>query len=139
GVGGGGRYDRLIEQLGGRSTPGIGWAAGLERILLAAPEQPTAPELVDLLVTVADRGNRTARLAAFVIAREARRAGLAAQLELTGRSLKSALKHAARIEARYVAIVSDGEQTSLRDMSSGDQTELASGAVIAAILRGHRL
>ena len=139
GVGGGGRYDRLIEQLGGQSTPGIGWAAGVERILLSAPETPTAPELVDLLVTVADRENRAAHLAAFVIAREARRAGLAAQLELTGRSLKSALKHADRIEARYVAIVNDGEQTSLRDMSSGEQRELTTGAVIAAILRGNRL
>ncbi len=43
GVGGGGRYDRLIEQLGGQSTPGMGWAAGIERILLAAPEQPARP------------------------------------------------------------------------------------------------
>jgi histidyl-tRNA synthetase len=139
GVGGGGRYDRLIEQLGGQSTPGMGWAAGLERILLAAPEQPNAPDVVDVLVTVADRESRDAHSAAFVIAREARRAGLAAQLELTGRSLKSALKHADRIEARYVAIVSDAEQTSLKDMSSGEQKELATGAVIAAILRGNRL
>lgn len=139
GVGGGGRYDRLIEQLGGHPTPGIGWAAGVERILLAAPEQPTATDLVDLLVTVADRESRSGHLAAFEIAREARRAGLAAQLELTGRSLKSALKHADRIQARYVAIVNDGEQASLKDMSSGEQQELASGAVIASILRGHRL
>ncbi len=139
GVGGGGRYDRLIEQLGGQPTPGIGWAAGLERILLAAPEQPTAADAVDLLVTISDRDNRGAHLAAFEVAREARRAGLAAQLELTGRSLKSALKHADRIEARYVAIVNDGEQASLKDMSSGEQVELAAGAVIAAILRGHRL
>jgi histidyl-tRNA synthetase len=139
GVGGGGRYDRLIEQLGGQSTPGIGWAAGLERILLAAPEQPVAADLVDLLVTVADRESREAHQAAFVIAHEARRAGLAAQLELTGRSLKSALKHADRIQARYVAIVNDGEQTSLKDMSSSEQKELATGAVIAAILRGHGL
>jgi histidyl-tRNA synthetase len=139
GVGGGGRYDRLIEQLGGHSTPGIGWAAGLERILLAAPEPPTAPELVDLLVTVSNRESPEAHLAAFVIAREARRAGLAAQLELTGRSLKSALKHADRIEARYVAIVNDGESAGLKDMSSGDQMELTPGAVIATILRGHRL
>jgi histidyl-tRNA synthetase len=139
GVGGGGRYDRLIEQLGGQSTAGIGWAAGLERILLAAPEQPVAADVVDVLVTVADRESRDAHDAAFVIAHEARRAGLAAQLELTGRSLKSALKHADRIQARYVAIVNDGEQTSLKDMSSGEQKELASGAVIAAILRGHSL
>jgi histidyl-tRNA synthetase len=139
GVGGGGRYDRLIEQLGGQPTPGIGWAAGLERILLAAPEQPTAPEIVDVLVTVADRENRTAHRAAFELAREARRAGLAAQLELSGRSLKSALKHADRIAARYVAIVNDGEQTSLKDMTSGEQGEMAIGAAIAAILRGHPL
>ncbi|HWE58784.1 MAG TPA: histidine--tRNA ligase [Solirubrobacteraceae bacterium] len=139
GVGGGGRYDRLIEQLGGQSTAGMGWAAGLERILLAAPEQPNAPDVVDVLVTVADRERRDAHSAAFVIAREARRAGLAAQLELTGRSLKSALKHADRIEARYVAIVNDAEHTSLKDMSSGEQKELATGAAIAAILRGNRL
>ena len=139
GVGGGGRYDRLIEQLGGQSTPGMGWAAGLERILLAAPEQPNAPDVVDVLVTVADRESRDAHSAAFVIAREARRAGLAAQLELTGRSLKSALKHADRIEARYVAIVDDAEHTGLKDMSSGEQKQLATGAVIAAILRGNRL
>ncbi len=139
GVGGGGRYDRLIEQLGGQPTPGIGWAAGLERILLAAPEQPTAPEIVDVLVTVADRENRSAHRAAFELAREARRAGLAAQLELSGRSLKSALKHADRIAARYVAIVNDGEQTSLKDMTSGEQGEMAISAAIAAILRGHRL
>jgi histidyl-tRNA synthetase len=136
GVGGGGRYDRLIEQIGGKPTPGIGFAAGVERILLAAPEQPTAPDPVDLLVTVADREDRASHLRGFELAREARRAGLAAQLELTGRSLKSALKHADRIDARYVAIVNDGDQTSLKEMGSGEQKELATGAVIAAILRG---
>src|ERR1700722_20794532 len=58
GVGGGGRYDRLIEQLGGHPTPGIGFAAGVERILLAAPEQPTAKDVAHLLVI---RGNRDGR------------------------------------------------------------------------------
>jgi histidyl-tRNA synthetase len=139
GVGGGGRYDRLIEQLGGQPTPGIGWAAGVERILLAAPAPPAAAELVDLLVTVAAPDAPAARPVAFEIAREARRAGLAAQLELTGRSLKSALKHADRLQARYVAIVNDGATTTLRDMAAGEQRELASSAVVAAILRGSRL
>lgn len=139
GVGGGGRYDRLIEQLGGQATPGIGWAAGVERILLAAPVMPAAAELVDLLVTVAERDSRPARAVAFEIAREARRAGLAAQLELTGRSLKSALKHADRLKARYVAIVNDADTAQLRDMTGGQQHELAGGAVVAAILRGSRL
>jgi histidyl-tRNA synthetase len=139
GVGGGGRYDRLIEQLGGHPTPGIGFAAGIERILLAGTEQPTANDVVDLLVMVANRDVRDAHLAAFELAREARRAGLSAQLELYGRSIKSAVKHADRIDARYVAIVNDGEQSSLKDMESGDQRELARGAVIPAILRGSRL
>jgi histidyl-tRNA synthetase len=138
GVGGGGRYDRLIEQIGGKSTPGVGFAAGVERILLAASEQPVAPNVVDLLVTRADRGQPASQGAAFDLASEARRAGLAAQLELYGRSLKSALTHADRIGARYVAIVSDSE-TSLKDMESGEQRELATNAVIAAILRSNRV
>ena len=86
GVGGGGRYDGLIELLDGPPTPACGWAAGVERMLLAARELPPAPELVDLFVALAER--RTARRTAFELAREARRAGLQAQLELAGRSLQ---------------------------------------------------
>jgi histidyl-tRNA synthetase len=139
GVGGGGRYDRLIEQLGGQPTPGIGFAAGVERILLAGAEQPIAPDLVDLLVVVADRSDEIAGMAGFELAREARRAGLAAQFELYGRSLKSALKHADRIDARYVAIVTDQQSATLKDMESGEQHELEIAGVIATILRGSRL
>ena len=138
-MGGGGRYDRLIEQLGGQPTPGIGFAAGIERILLAGAEQPIAPDPVDLLVVVADREDRTAAVAGFELAREARQAGLAAQLELTGRSLKSALKHADRINARYVAIVNDQKSATLKEMDSGEQHDLKATGVIATILRGSRL
>ncbi len=138
-VGGGGRYDRLIEQIGGRATPGVGWAAGVERILLSAAEQPITPQIVDLLVVVADRENRRDYAAAFDLARDARVAGLAAQLELTGRSLKAAMKHADRLKARYVAIVNDMEQSSLKDMDSGEQYELANDRVIPTILRGNPL
>ena len=136
GVGGGGRYDGLFEQLGGRPTPGVGWAAGVERILLSAIEFPVAADVCDLFVAVADA---PASRAAFDIANEARRAGLSAQLELAGRSLKGQLKHADRLGARYVAIVSDDEQASLRNMESGDQNEIERGAVVAAVLRGDRL
>jgi histidyl-tRNA synthetase len=136
GVGGGGRYDRLIEQLDGPPTPGIGWAAGVERMLLAAGDLPISPNLVDLYVAVAAPG---ASAQAFQLTREARRAGLRAQLELTGRSLKGQLKHADRLGARYVAIVGDGETTGLKDMESGEQHELAPSDVIPTILRGSRL
>jgi histidyl-tRNA synthetase len=138
GVGGGGRYDRLIEQLGGRRTPGVGWAAGVERILIAGAEQPVAPEPVDLFVALARRDSASATVA-FELAREARRAGLAAQLELAGRSVKGQLKHADRLGARYVALVGENGGVSLKEMASGEQSELETNAVIPAILRGSRL
>jgi histidyl-tRNA synthetase len=139
GVGGGGRYDRLIGQLGGHDTPACGWAAGVERILLSGIRPPIAPDPVDLFVALGAGNAPSATAVGFVLAREARQAGLAAQLDLTGRSLKSALKHADRIGARYVAIVDDEAHTGLKEMSSGEQQELAPGSVIATILRGHHL
>src|SRR5205085_4505348 len=96
GVGGGGRYDRLIEQLDGPRTPACGWAAGVERMILASPELPVPPELVDLYVALA--GDEWAVIG-FTLSESARRAGLQAQLELAGRSLKGQLKHADRIGA----------------------------------------
>jgi histidyl-tRNA synthetase len=134
GVGGGGRYDRLIEQLEGSPTPGSGWAAGVERMLLAAGQPPIAPNLVDLFVAIApDADGR----AAFALAADARRAGLAAQLELAGRSLRGQLRQADRIGARYVAII--GDPITLREMDSGEQREIPLEAIIPTILRGSRL
>jgi len=78
---------------------------------------------------------------AFALARDARRAGLKAQLELAGRSLKGQLRQADRIGARYVAVVSDGPSApvSLRDMAAGEDLETAFQNVIPTILRGSRL
>jgi histidyl-tRNA synthetase len=139
GVGGGGRYDRLIEQLGGRPTPATGWAAGAERMLMAAGDLAIPAEYVDLYVALAEpHGARVG----FELAREARRAGLQAQLELSGRSLKGQLKHADRIRARYVAIVGNGApgpNVSLKNMESGEQHDTSPGNVIPTILRGSRL
>jgi histidyl-tRNA synthetase len=135
GVGGGGRYDRLIEQLDGSATPASGWAAGVERMLLAAGELPVQAELVDLFIALPDADGIRG---AFTLAREARRAGLQAQLELTGRSLRGQLRHAGRIGARYVAIVGQ-EGTSLKNMESGEQREMPWHDVIPTILRGSRL
>jgi histidyl-tRNA synthetase len=136
GVGGGGRYDRLIEELGGPATSANGWAAGIERMLLAAGEMPIAAEPVDLFVALAQGdGSRDG----FELSREARRAGLTAQLELAGRSLKGQLKHADRIGARYVAIVGNEHVATLKNMESGEQRELRLEAVIPTILRGSRL
>ncbi len=129
-VGGGGRYDRLIEQLQGPPTPASGWAAGVERMLLAAGEPDAPAAAVDLFVAVADTA---AADKAFALARDARQAGLSAQQELAGRSLKGQLRHADRIGARYVAIVGADGRASLKDMGSGEQRETETAEVVAAI------
>ena len=122
GVAGGGRYDGLIEQLDGPPTPASGWAAGVERMLLAAGDLPIAAEPVDLFVAL-PKSDPAGTKTAFELAHGARRAGLTAQLELAGRSLKGQLKHADRLGARYVAIVENGSTASLKDMQSGEQRE----------------
>jgi histidyl-tRNA synthetase len=132
GLGGGGRYDGLIEQLGGPPTPGMGWAAGIERMLLASPPPPVAPPPLDLYVAYA---KPELRAAAFRLADDARRAGNATRLELAGRSLKGQLKQADRAGARYVAILGD-EGTSLKDMESGEQRVVEPDTVMHFIQQG---
>jgi histidyl-tRNA synthetase len=136
GVGGGGRYDRLIEELGGPDTPACGWAAGVERMLLASGGFPVAPPVVDVYVALAEDG---AVVRAFQLARDARRAGLTAHLELSRRALRRQLTQADRLGARYVAIVGSSDPTPLKEMESGDQRELELSGVIPAMLRGSRL
>ncbi len=135
GVGGGGRYDGLMEQLGGPAAPAVGWAAGIERMLLAAAEHAPAAPVVDLFVAYTDDAGRAT---AFQLAHEARRAGLAAQLELAGRSLKGQLKQADRLGARFVAIV-EQEGVTLKDRESGEQDTHTPDGVIAGVLRGRVL
>ena len=104
----------------------LGWAAGVERMLLAGRRAAGRAEL-GRPVRRAGRA-ATRRATAFELAREARRAGLSAQLELAGRSLKGQLKHADRIGARYVAIV--GERR--RRCAQGHGVRRAARAVAAA-------
>jgi histidyl-tRNA synthetase len=127
-VGGGGRYDGLAEQLGGPRVPGCGWAAGVERLLLAAEPRLEPEPVCNLYVAGTD-------VPAFTLAAEARRAGVGVQLELAGRSRKGQLKQAARLGAQYVAILGE-EESILKDMESGEQEELAPAAIVAHILRG---
>jgi len=139
GVGGGGRYDGLVEALGGPPATGCGWAAGVERILLASNDAagavsgpPASAAPVDLFVAFEDGARRET---AFELAAEARRAGLGAQMELAGRSLKGQLKQADRLGARFVAIL-DGDGAQLKDMESGDQRPVDPDALVREVLRG---
>jgi histidyl-tRNA synthetase len=128
-IGGGGRYDGLIEQLGGPPTPAVGWAAGIERIMLALGEEAEA-EPRDAFLAVADPGQRRRALA---LAGELRHAGLSAEVDLGGRSLKGQLKHADRIGAARVLILEADGSAQLRDMRSGEQRSLDPGDLIDAI------
>ncbi|MCX6393310.1 MAG: ATP phosphoribosyltransferase regulatory subunit [Solirubrobacterales bacterium] len=132
GVGGGGRYDGLMELLGGQATPGIGWAAGVERILLAREPQDEAQPKCDLLVVALESDRLTD---AFVLAKLARGQGIEARLEVTGRSVKAALKHANKIGALAVALLdSAGDQ--LKNMDTGEQVVQESATTLLESLRG---
>jgi histidyl-tRNA synthetase len=119
GIGGGGRYDGLVEQLGGPPTPGSGWAVGVERIVLALGDEGEAASR-DVFVAAED-GQRDRALALAV---ELRRAGLRAELDLAHRGLKGQMRQADRLGARHAVILDEDGTTKLRDMSSGTQREV---------------
>jgi len=130
-IGGGGRYDGLIEQLGGPATPAVGWAAGIERILLALDEEEAAPGR-DVFVSFAEGDRRRA----LALVKELRRAGLSAEADLAGRSLKGQLKHADRIGARQVLILEADGSAQLRDMTSGEQRPADTARLVDEVTGG---
>lgn len=123
-IGGGGRYDGLIEQLGGPATAAVGWAAGIERIALAMGERRGAVGR-DVFVAYAEDDRQ---IDAMELVTKLRQVGLSAELDLAGRSLKGQLKHADRIGA-MVVLTFEADGTLQRwNKRSGDraQTSLAS-------------
>ena len=118
-VAGGGRYDGLIELLGGPSTPACGWAAGVERILMALEDVPPEPA-ADVFVAAAPGQEERA----FALVGELRGGGLRAELDLAGRSMKGQMKQADRIGAARTVIIDDSGAAVVRDMASGRQEPL---------------
>jgi histidyl-tRNA synthetase len=127
-LGGGGRYDRLVEELGGPRTPGVGWAAGIERILLASTRE--VPARARVYVALAKPGLMED---AFALARRLRDNGVRVEIEQAGRSLKGQLKQADRIGARMTVIL--GDSVDVRDMESGDQRSVAGVEEAATMVR----
>jgi histidyl-tRNA synthetase len=103
---GGGRYDGLIEAIGGPPTPGIGFGAGIERLLLSLGEQDLEPEAIDVFFVVEDGADRAAIAAALW---ELRRRGLRADMDYAGRSVKGQRTQATRLGARRVEVVEPGQ------------------------------
>ena len=99
---GGGRYDGLIEEIGGSPTPGIGFGAGIERLLLSLGDRETQPEGIDVFFVAedgADRGRIAAALA------QLRRQGISCEMDYAGRSVKGQRTQARRVGARRVEVV----------------------------------
>ncbi|MDQ4024820.1 MAG: histidine--tRNA ligase, partial [Actinomycetota bacterium] len=121
-VGGGGRYDGLAESLGGDPLPGIGFALGLDRVLLAGDAFSDRTARVDAYVVTA---TPDARSAAFALATRLRAAGAGADLDLAGRSMKGQMKDAARSGARWAVILGAEElaagAATIKDLSTGEQ------------------
>ena len=122
GVGGGGRYDGLVEQFGGPPTPGIGWAAGVERIVLAAGRDYGPVSAISVFVAVPKEERRRA---GFQLWRRLRRSERSALMGEPGRSMKGQMKQADRVGARWTVIVEE-EGFELKDMQSGEQRPVAS-------------
>jgi histidyl-tRNA synthetase len=102
-IAGGGRYDYLAEELGGKHTPGIGFGAGIERLLLSLGDAPLGEDAgIDVFFVVDERADRAATLAAMT---ELRRAGLSCDADYAGRSRKGQLTQASRLGAREVVVV----------------------------------
>ena len=108
-VAGGGRYDGLVEQLEGPSTPAIGFAMGMERLLLALEKQNLLPEpAVDPSVFVVALGD-AAKVEAFKIVQSVREHYIPCEMDGQGKSMKAQLKYANKINAKYVIILGDDE------------------------------
>jgi histidyl-tRNA synthetase len=120
-VGGGGRYDGLSETLGGPPLPGIGFALGVDRIMLAAADQ-AATGSVQVYVVAVGQG-RAAE--ALKLATALRASGIGADLDLAGRSMKGQMKDAARSGARYAVILGDDEiaagEATIKDLTTSEQ------------------
>jgi histidyl-tRNA synthetase len=134
-VGGGGRYDRLVADLGGPDTPGIGFALGVDRILLACDAEgvfPAPGARVDAFVVDMVDG-----VAATVVTDELRRAGLGADRSFGGRSVKAQMKVADRSGARFAVLIGSDEleagEVTLRDLATGDQERIPRDGLVAAL------
>lgn len=136
-VGGGGRYDGLIETIGGPATPGIGFALGIDRLLLALENQSAGmaqPAAVDVFVIAA--GERFVRNACQLLDR-LRAAGIKSDKDYMGRSLKAQMKFADKTGARWVLILGEDEIRdgfiTVRDMKQQAQEKITDDRIVAEL------
>ena len=138
---GGGRYDKLVEEIGGPSIPAVGFGMGIERVLMLLD----ALEDGECLLQVENEApqvfvaclNKTLSLQAFQLTQQLRGAGIRAEMDHQGRSLKAQFKYADKLSARFIAILADDELArgvvKLRDMSTKEEWEAPIESVSEAL------
>lgn len=136
-VAGGGRYDGLIEEMGGNPTPAVGFATGLERLLLALESQNLLPEKnrsVDAYVVAL---GETAQAEGFKLLNSLRQQGLSAAMDFAGRSMKAQMKQANKLGAKYSVILGEDEIAEgvvmLRSMEDSSQAKVPMNQVAEKI------
>ncbi|MBN2572232.1 MAG: histidine--tRNA ligase [Ignavibacteriales bacterium] len=122
---GGGRYDLLIEQLGGEPTPGVGFAAGIERILLACENEKLlnlSPKIIDIYIIRLEKELFTK---IYEISHQLREQGLSIEIDYLDRSVKAQMREANKLNAKYVIIIGGNEYKNnnfiLKNMSNGEE------------------
>jgi histidyl-tRNA synthetase len=135
---GGGRYDLLVEELGGKPTPGVGFAAGMERLMMVLEEQGQInlkPSLPLLYIVALDAPSRSW---AFVQASALRAKGVTIELDYKERSVKAQMREANRQQAKYVIVVGESELTTglarLKNMLTGDEQTIRLEKIEQALL-----
>ncbi len=131
---GGGRYDGLVSEFGGGDIPGVGFAVGIERLLLLLENDGVEiPEPERLTVYVAPIGE-AGREKAFKIVSELRKSGIAADTDYMERGIKAQFKYADKINAKFVGVLGDSEAErgviKLKDMSSGEEKDVPISAIL---------
>ena len=127
-LGGGGRYDLLAQELGGKPTPAVGYAAGIERLLMVLAEENLLPDTgLSLDVFIATIGEKAQEWASKTV-RLLRKNGISADMDLLGRSLKAQMKEANRSNAKFALLAGEQELTTgkltLRDLQHSEQSEI---------------
>jgi len=139
-IGGGGRYDNLVEEIGGQSTPAIGFGLGLDRLALTLDalgvEIPVDSSVSTFVAGLGEAGHQAAVKTVF----DLRGSGISADMDYTGRSLKAQMKIANRLGARFAVILGEDEiaqgVAALRDMTTSEQQIVPLDQLADTVKRG---
>jgi len=139
---GGGRYDLLTQELGGKPTPGVGFAAGIERLMMVLEKKNfIAPDEVhpSLFIAAADENTRTLAIAMTM---ELRAKGIPVETDFLNRSLKAQMREADRQKARFVLVIGTNEResgsASLKNMETGEEKQVSLASLAEELQRSDR-